>query len=45
MKLYAITCGEFYYDQAAFTSKERAIERMDDMNCIAGYEKYAIKEC
>ena len=43
MKLYAIINGKFYYDQA-FTRKERAIERMDNMNCLAGYEKYTIKE-
>lgn len=45
MKLYAlIYSSNRYYYKEAFTNKERAIRTMHSMNCVAGYEKFELRE-
>lgn len=43
MKLYALMRNRYYHEKA-FTNEERAIRAMHSMNCVAGYEKYELKE-
>lgn len=43
MKPYALKYNRYYHEKA-FTNEERAIEAMNNMNRVAGYEKYELKE-